>query len=52
MGGAAVLRVPDDAVDATLDNIRENDPYVRSGIAQWEMWPWTPVIGTEDLDRL
>ena len=52
MGGAVLLRVPDNEVDATLDSIRENDPYVRSGIAQWEMWPWTPVIGTENLDRL
>jgi uncharacterized protein YciI len=52
MGGAMLLRVPDDAVDATLDSIPANDPYIRHGIAQYEMWPWSPVIGTEELDRL
>jgi uncharacterized protein YciI len=51
-GGALLLRIPDDEAQATLDRIRENDPYIRFGIAQYEMWPWAPVIGTENLDRL
>jgi uncharacterized protein YciI len=51
-GGMLLLRVPDDETQATLDSIRENDPYTRFGIAQYEMWPWAPAIGTEDLDRL
>ena len=51
-GGMLLLRVPDNEAQATLDSIRENDPYTRFGIAQYEMWPWAPAIGTEDLDRL
>ena len=51
-GGMLLLRVPDDEVQATLDSIRDNDPYTRFGVALYEMWPWAPAIGTEDLDRL
>jgi len=51
-GGALLLRIPDNEAQATLDSIRENDPYTRFGIAQYEMWPWNPVLGAEDLDRL
>ena len=25
---------------------------VRMGTAQYEIWPWLPNIGKEDLDRL
>ena len=50
-GGALLLRVPDDGV-AALDAIRDGDPFVRSGMAQYEMWPWAPNIGKDDLDRL
>jgi len=32
-GGALLLRVPDDEAQATLDSIRDNDPYTRSGMA-------------------
>jgi uncharacterized protein YciI len=52
VGGAFLLRVPDDEAQATLDSIRENDPYTRLGLAQYELWPWAPAIGAEDLDRL
>ena len=51
-GGALLLRVPDDAVQATLDAVRDDDPFVRSGMAQYELLPWLPVIGKEALDRL
>jgi uncharacterized protein YciI len=51
-GGALLLRVPDDEVQATLDSIRDNDPYTRFGLAQYEVWPWAPAFGAEDLDRL
>ncbi len=51
-GGAMLLRVPDDEAQATLDSIRDNDPYTRFGIAQYEVWPWAPAFGAEDLDRL
>lgn len=51
-GGALLLRVPDDAIQATLDRIREDDPYTRAGLAQYEIWPWKPVLGREELDGL
>ena len=51
-GGALLLRVPDNEAQATLDSIRDNDPFTRFGLAQYEMWPWIPTIGAEDLDRM
>ncbi len=50
-GGALVLRVPDDAAQAALDRIREGDPFIHAGVAQYEAWPWAPNIGREDLDK-
>ena len=47
-----LLRVPDDEAQATLDSIRDNDPFTRFGLAQYELWPWAPTIGAEELDRL
>ncbi len=51
-GGALLLRVPDDEVTATLDRIRDGDPFVKQSLAQYELMPWAPVIGKDDLDRL
>jgi len=51
-GGALLLRIPDDEIQATLDSIRDNDPFTRFGLAQYEVWPWAPTIGLEELDRL
>jgi uncharacterized protein YciI len=51
-GGAMLLRLPDDDSQTTLDRIRDNDPYTRLGLAQYEVWPWAPALGVEDLDRL
>jgi uncharacterized protein YciI len=54
-GGALLLRVPDDAAHAALDAldaIRDNDPYVKKGMAQYELLPWAPSTGVEKLDRL
>jgi uncharacterized protein YciI len=50
-GGAALFRLPDGAPDAQVLALRDQDPYVRAGVAQWEILPWSPVIGREDLDR-
>jgi len=50
--GVLLLRVPDDAVLKALDEIRAGDPFIQAGVAQYEMWPWLPNIGREDLDRL
>ncbi len=52
MGGGLLLRVPDDAVWPTLDSVRDNDPYVKKGMAQYELLPWAPSTGAEKLDRL
>ena len=51
-GGALLLRVPDDAVHATLDRLRDDDPFTRTGMAQYELIPWAPTIGKELLDQL
>ncbi len=51
-GGALLLRVADDAVDATLDAVRDNDPYIKANVAQYELLPWNPVLGKEGLDQL
>jgi uncharacterized protein YciI len=51
-GGALLLRVPDDAVHATLDSVRDGDPFTRAGVAQYELLPWAPVIGQDGLDKL
>ena len=51
-GGGLLLRVPDDDVQGTLDRIRDGDPFTRTGLAQYELLPWAPVIGKEGLDRL
>lgn len=50
-GGLVLLRVPDDDT-AALDRIRDGDPFFKSGVAQYELIGWAPVIGKDDLDRL
>lgn len=51
-GGALLLRVPDDAALAVLDRVRDEDPFTIRGMAQYELLPWHPVIGADELDRL
>lgn len=48
-GGALLLRVPE---AAALDGLRDADPFVQRGVAQYELLPWLPNIGVEDLDKL
>jgi uncharacterized protein YciI len=50
-GGALLLRVPDDAVDDTLNEVRDNDPYTLAGVAQYELLPWDVKTGRDDLDK-
>jgi len=50
-GGILLLRVGDDDFKA-LDAIRDRDPFVQNGVAQYELLGWNPVIGKEDLDKL
>jgi uncharacterized protein YciI len=51
-GGALVLRVPDEDTLAALDRIRDEDPFTKAGVAQYELLPWIPNIGKEGLDAL
>jgi uncharacterized protein YciI len=51
-GGALLLRLPDGAGDAALLAVRDGDPFVKHGVAQYELLPWLPNIGKEDIDRL
>lgn len=51
-GGALLLRVPDDSVAASLDAIRDGDPFTQTGCAQYELLPWAPTIGVDSLDKL
>jgi uncharacterized protein YciI len=48
-GGALLLRVAD---VAALDTVRDEDPYVRAGVAQYELLPWAVATGKDALDRL
>lgn len=50
-GGGLLLRLPDGAPDAAVLAIRDGDPFVKHGVAQYELLPWLPNIGKEDLDR-
>ena len=49
--GAILLRVPDDDVAGTLDRVRDGDPFTQRSLAQYELMPWNPAVGKEDLDR-
>jgi uncharacterized protein YciI len=51
-GGIVLLNVPDDDVTSALDRIRDGDPYVTFGMAQYELIPWNVGIGKEDLDNI
>jgi len=51
-GGALLLRVPDQDADRALDAVRDGDPFVKAGVAQYELLPWTPVLGQDGLDKL
>lgn len=52
VGGALLLRVPDDDVVGTLDAVRDGDPYVTFGVGQYELIPWAVNTGKEALDSL
>lgn len=51
-GGILLLRVPDEGSAAALDAVRDGDPFIQQGCAQYELLPWLPTIGVEGLDKL
>ena len=52
VGGAFLLRVPDVSANKALDNIRDDDPFTRHKLAQYELLPWNVKTGIEDLDNI
>ena len=48
-GGAFLLRVPD---KETLDRIRDEDPFTKQKIGQYELQAWNVKTGVEDLDKI
>lgn len=51
-GGALLLSVPDDQAPDILDTIRDNDPYTKARVGQYEVLQWNVATGRDDLDRL
>ena len=51
-GGFLLLRLPEGDGHEALDAIRDGDPYVRAGVAQYETWLFRVGIGKDDLDRI
>lgn len=44
-GGAVIFSVADDGAQAAVDALVAADPYVISGVAQYEVQFWTPLFG-------
>jgi len=51
-GGAMLVRVPHDNAQQSLTDIRDEDPYFKKGVGNYELIPWNVVIGSEELDKL
>src|SRR5208282_2476868 len=47
-GGMILVRVPDDNPQQNLTDIRDEDPFYKKDIANYELISWNPVIGKED----
>ena len=52
VGGALLLRVPDVDSHRALDRIRDDDPFTKHGVAQYELLPWHVKTGLDDLNRI
>jgi uncharacterized protein YciI len=51
-GGAFLLRVPDAENSETLDRIRDQDPFTKEKLAQYEFLIWNVKTGKEELDKI
>ena len=49
-GGALLLRVPDGTGWDELAKLRDADPFVAHGVAQYDLQAWNVTIGRESLD--
>jgi uncharacterized protein YciI len=52
LSGMALFRVPDENYIKELDKIRDGDPFVKHGVAQYEWLAWAPVMGVDGLNKL
>lgn len=52
VGGALLLRVPSANSNDALDRIRDEDPFTKHKLAQYELQPWNVKTGIEDLDKI
>ena len=50
-GGALLLHIPDQE-PTLLDYIRDQDPFTKTQVAQYELLVWQPNIGLEKLQSL
>ena len=51
-GGALLLRLPDGTPWDQIVALRDGDPFVQLGVAQWEVQAWNVVMGKDALDGL
>ena len=51
-GGALLLRLPDSDPRETLDRIRDDDPFTKQRLAQYEFMVWNVKTGVEGLDKI
>ena len=47
-GGGLLLRVPDEGSAAARDANRDGDPFIKRGMAQYEILPGAPTIRKDD----
>jgi uncharacterized protein YciI len=51
-GGALLLRLPDGTPWEELAKLRDGDPFVQLGVAQYDMQVWNVVMGKDALDGI
>lgn len=51
-GGAILVRVNDDDAQGALDRIRDEDPFAKAGLANYELLLWNVMAGAEALDKI
>ena len=47
-GGAFLVRLPDGQGLELVYRIRDEDPYIKAGVVQYETLIWNPIIGGID----
>ncbi len=52
VGGALLLRLPDGTPWDEIVALRDGDPFIQLGVAQWEIQAWNVVIGRDSLDTM